>query len=108
MGISEADIFEKYVDHPGTDCYTENSPEEWREYCFDFSIALGVGSGGDILPEHLGDPIGDSNGDTYYRLEVHYENPTGKYCMQFPHADLFVCCFFLSFKMTHVFVFSGG
>lgn len=35
---------------------------------------------GDMLPDHLGDVIGDTDGPTYYRIEVHYENPQGKNC----------------------------
>lgn len=33
-----------------------------------------------MLPDHLGDVIGDTGGPTYYRIEVHYENPEGKDC----------------------------
>ncbi|CAL8072003.1 unnamed protein product [Orchesella dallaii] len=78
LRIKAGDIFEKYLDHPGGDCYTEESPREWTEYCFEFRIVIGVGSEGDILPAHIGDVIGDTDGPTYYRIEVHYENPQGK------------------------------
>lgn len=33
-----------------------------------------------MLPDHLGDVIGDTDGPTYYRMEVHFENPQGKHC----------------------------
>lgn len=35
---------------------------------------------GDMLPDHLGDVIGDMDSATYYRIEIHYENPQGKEC----------------------------
>lgn len=74
VGISTEDTFQPFENQSGGDCYTEQAPREWREYCFEFRVAIGAGSDGDLYPPHLGDLIGDSDGPTYYRLEVHYDN----------------------------------
>jgi hypothetical protein len=35
-----------------------------------------VGSEGEILPEHVGMPLGEGfGGATYFMLETHYDNP---------------------------------
>jgi len=78
--MSEEEVFETYVDQHGGDCYTSDAPKEWTEYCFEFRIAVGVGDEGQMLPDHLGDVIGDTDAPSYYRIEAHYENPEGKDC----------------------------
>ncbi|CAL8092372.1 unnamed protein product [Orchesella dallaii] len=79
LKLSEEDVFEKYVDQHGGDCYTEASPPEWTKYCFEFRMATGVGDEGHMLPDHLGDLIGgDTDVPSYFRVEAHYENPEGK------------------------------
>ncbi|KAL7888449.1 hypothetical protein AOLI_G00034230 [Acnodon oligacanthus] len=51
-------------------CYTEEAPAE----CYQTVAAWGVGGGAFELPEVAGIPVGDDGGETFYRLEVHYNN----------------------------------
>ncbi|KAK2856247.1 hypothetical protein Q5P01_004982 [Channa striata] len=43
--------------------------------CFGVVAAWGVGGGVFELPEHAGIPFGGVDGSTFYRLEIHYNNP---------------------------------
>ncbi|XP_068433572.1 DBH-like monooxygenase protein 2 homolog [Clinocottus analis] len=43
--------------------------------CFSVVAAWGVGGRGYELPENVGIPVGGADSDTYYRLEIHYNNP---------------------------------
>nr|XP_046230083.1 DBH-like monooxygenase protein 2 homolog isoform X2 [Scatophagus argus] len=43
--------------------------------CFMVVAAWAVGGGVFELPEDMGIPIGGENSDTFYRLEIHYNNP---------------------------------
>jgi hypothetical protein len=41
-----------------------------------FAHFQAVGSDGEILPEHVGMPLGEPfGGATYFMLETHYDNP---------------------------------
>ncbi|KAI4879957.1 hypothetical protein NFI96_018374 [Prochilodus magdalenae] len=51
-------------------CYSGEGPTE----CFQIVAAWGVGGGAFELPEAAGIPVGGDEGDTLYRLEVHYNN----------------------------------
>jgi len=78
LGMSEGSVLDPYLPHEeGIECYSKADP--WK-YCWEFKIVSGVSSQGDIFPEHIGDPFGDPDKPTYYRLEAHYENPMGKKC----------------------------
>eukprot|EP00092_Neocalanus_flemingeri_P030377 GFUD01032975.1.p1 GENE.GFUD01032975.1~~GFUD01032975.1.p1 ORF type:complete len:629 (-),score=109.11 GFUD01032975.1:31-1875(-) len=69
-----AQMFEDHVDDPGMECYTSDMPGYWH-FC---TIVIGwsVGYPGIKLPEHVGLPMGEHfGGATYYRLQVHYDNP---------------------------------
>ncbi|XP_071773863.2 DBH-like monooxygenase protein 2 homolog [Centroberyx gerrardi] len=46
--------------------------------CFRVVAAWGVGGGGYEIPEDAGIPVGGELNDTYYRLEIHYNNPTSE------------------------------
>ncbi|XP_039980893.1 DBH-like monooxygenase protein 2 homolog isoform X2 [Xiphias gladius] len=43
--------------------------------CFGVVAAWAVGGGVFELPENVGIPVGGGDSDTYYRLEIHYNNP---------------------------------
>uniref|UniRef100_A0A3B4C915 Monooxygenase, DBH-like 1, like n=1 Tax=Pygocentrus nattereri TaxID=42514 RepID=A0A3B4C915_PYGNA len=51
-------------------CYTEEAQAE----CYQTVAAWGVGGGAFELPKVAGIPVGDDGGETFYRLEVHYNN----------------------------------
>ncbi|KAM9353609.1 DBH-like monooxygenase protein 2 homolog [Symphorus nematophorus] len=48
------------------------------DYCFGVVAAWGVGGGAFELPENAGIPVGGNLSDTYYRLEIHYNNPNNE------------------------------
>lgn len=61
--------------HPGSQCFTPNMPPSWS-LCNNVLIAWAVGGEGDMLPEHVGLPLGHQHGgSTYFMLETHYNNP---------------------------------
>lgn len=88
--------FAQHVNHPGAACYSPNMPPEWT-FCLatntwawvrrlndffeklffpDNFLSQAVGSDGEILPDHVGMPIGEEyGGATYFMLEIHYDNP---------------------------------
>ncbi|KAJ3606638.1 hypothetical protein NHX12_026159 [Muraenolepis orangiensis] len=55
-------------------CFTGNVVDS----CFRVTAAWGVGGGAFELPEDAGIPIGGTNIDVFYRLEMHYNNPTSE------------------------------
>lgn len=67
------DSMEKYVTLKGARCYGAGMPEDW-DRCVSPVVTWAMGSDGQFLPDHVGVPI--SGRDTYYMLEVHYDNPT--------------------------------
>lgn len=83
-GLKEAPILEKYVDLAGWQCYNQAEyPADLQTYCSHTTIAiLGRGYEGFKYPDHVGVEIGDTTKETYYRLEIHYENPEGLYSKQ--------------------------
>ncbi|XP_044233435.1 DBH-like monooxygenase protein 2 homolog [Thunnus albacares] len=46
------------------------------DYCYGVVAAWGVGGGAFEFPEHAGIPTGGEGSDKFYRLEIHYNNPT--------------------------------
>ncbi|KAM6954075.1 DBH-like monooxygenase protein 2 homolog [Aplochiton taeniatus] len=44
--------------------------------CFNVVAAWAIGGGAFELPENAGIPIGDGSNDVFYRLEMHYNNPS--------------------------------
>uniref|UniRef100_A0A668A0Y1 Monooxygenase, DBH-like 1, like n=1 Tax=Myripristis murdjan TaxID=586833 RepID=A0A668A0Y1_9TELE len=45
------------------------------DHCFRVVAAWAVGGGVYEFPENAGIPVGGESGDTFYRLEIHYNNP---------------------------------
>lgn len=73
---SSGNWFERHVSTGGTACYSPNMPPEWTFCLASNAWAWAVGSEGEILPEHVGMPLGeDFGGATYFMLETHYDNP---------------------------------
>ncbi|ODM90062.1 hypothetical protein Ocin01_16621, partial [Orchesella cincta] len=70
-------LFDRHhTSHPGGTCYTPNMPAQWGENCVAFSLTWVVGSEGEMLPDHVGSPLGEEHGGaTYFMVEMHYENP---------------------------------
>ncbi|CAD7088046.1 unnamed protein product [Hermetia illucens] len=50
------------------------TPMDW-DSCISPVAVWAVGSSGQFLPQHVGIPIGGTNGPKYYMLEIHYDNP---------------------------------
>ncbi|KAM9840262.1 DBH-like monooxygenase protein 2 homolog [Aulostomus maculatus] len=48
------------------------------EYCLGVVAAWGVGGGVYELPENAGIPIGGEESERFYKLEIHYDNPTNQ------------------------------
>lgn len=61
----------------GARCYTSTMPPEW-DSCLQPVLAWARGSKGEWMPEHVGIPIAEHGENSYYMLEVHYNNPTLK------------------------------
>ncbi|XP_014472209.1 PREDICTED: MOXD1 homolog 1 [Dinoponera quadriceps] len=60
----------------GAPCYSSRNPmpTEW-ETCLQPVLAWARGSKGEWMPEHVGIPVAVHGNNTYYMLEVHYNNP---------------------------------
>ncbi|XP_012543741.1 MOXD1 homolog 1 [Monomorium pharaonis] len=61
----------------GTRCYSPTMPRAW-DSCLQPVLAWARGSKGEWMPEHVGIPIAENGENSYYMLEVHYNNPTMK------------------------------
>ncbi|CAB3380899.1 Hypothetical predicted protein [Cloeon dipterum] len=72
-------MFARYIAHEGAACYSPKMPSDW-EHCLTPIVTWAIGSEGELLPEHVGLPLSytDYPSDTYFMLEVHYDNPTFK------------------------------
>ncbi|XP_046406424.1 MOXD1 homolog 1-like [Ischnura elegans] len=68
-------LYDKHIHQSGAACYSPKMPHEW-ETCITPVVAWGIGSQGEFLPEHVGLPIGEDGSDTYFMLEIHYDNPS--------------------------------
>ncbi|XP_037072924.1 DBH-like monooxygenase protein 1 [Pollicipes pollicipes] len=70
------DQFDEYArSHPGSECYSKNMPPRWS-FCESVGVAWAVGGEGDMLPDHVGMPLGhEHGGSTYFMLESHFDNP---------------------------------
>ncbi|XP_042880997.1 uncharacterized protein LOC122258825 [Penaeus japonicus] len=67
--------FEKWLDVKGAQCHSANMPLSWKR-CTNPIIAWAVGGEGEMLPDHVGFPMGEEHGgSTYYLMEMHYDNP---------------------------------
>ncbi|XP_042233945.1 DBH-like monooxygenase protein 1 isoform X2 [Homarus americanus] len=66
---------EMFVEAKGAQCYDQNMPLSWSA-CNTPIVAWGIGSEGEMYPEHVGVPLGEEHGGaTYFMLEIHYDNP---------------------------------
>ncbi|XP_064084732.1 DBH-like monooxygenase protein 1 [Macrobrachium nipponense] len=82
-GSPTSELFEQYVGHPGFECYTPNMPPDFY-LCERFLINWAIGSEGELLPDHVGYPLGDLHGGADYVLfQTHYDNKP-------MHADITV------------------
>ncbi|XP_037069421.1 DBH-like monooxygenase protein 1, partial [Pollicipes pollicipes] len=68
--------FDEYArSHPGSECYSKNMPPHWF-FCGSITSGWAVGGEGDMLPDHVGAPLGHEHGGfTFFMLEFHYDNP---------------------------------
>ncbi|KYM84098.1 MOXD1 like protein 1 [Atta colombica] len=64
----------KYTRMAGNHCYISAVPKEWNS-CLQPILAWARGSKGEWMPEHVGIPIAEQSENSYYMLEVHYNNP---------------------------------
>jgi len=68
-------VFGKHYGRVET-CYNPNMPPEWASYCWTVPIVWTLGQEGEMLPEHIGIPIGEEHGGaTFFMFEAHYDNP---------------------------------
>ncbi|XP_042884541.1 DBH-like monooxygenase protein 1 [Penaeus japonicus] len=73
-GAAGEEVFEEYVGHVGHECYTPNMPPDFYK-CERFLINWAIGSEGELLPEHVGYPLGERHGGaTYVLFQTHYDN----------------------------------
>lgn len=76
-GQNADDLFGPYVgtEHGGI-CYIGDTPDVFEHCIGNYIFAWAIGSFGEILPDHIGVPIGEANkGASYFVLETHYDNP---------------------------------
>ncbi|KYQ53019.1 MOXD1 like protein 1 [Trachymyrmex zeteki] len=64
----------KYTRMAGNHCYISAVPKEWNS-CLQPILAWARGSKGEWMPEHVGIPVAEQSENSYYMLEVHYNNP---------------------------------
>lgn len=74
-----ADFFEKHINHPGGDCFSETgeTPSMSTPYCNSVLYVWAVGGEMLVLPEIAGYPIGE-NARQYFMFELHVDNPALK------------------------------
>lgn len=73
-GGAGEEVFEQYVGHVGHECYTPNMPPAFYK-CERFLINWAIGSEGELLPDHVGYPLGERHGGaTYVLFQTHYDN----------------------------------
>ncbi|XP_047493426.1 LOW QUALITY PROTEIN: DBH-like monooxygenase protein 1 [Penaeus chinensis] len=73
-GSAGEEVFEQYVGHVGHECYTPNMPPAFYK-CERFLINWAIGSEGELLPDHVGYPLGERHGGaTYVLFQTHYDN----------------------------------
>ncbi len=97
-------VFDTYVGQTGRECYGPTAEPDWTTHCFAYLFTWALGSEGklvnnylnkglilpfkkyetfpgEMLPAHVGIPLGESPDETtYFKLEVHYDNPTRRTC----------------------------
>ena len=73
---NDDDMFGQFVDEPGHTCYVPTMPRHWW-HCLSGVMrnAWGVGSPGEMLPDHVGQPMGGEERERYFLLQMHYDNP---------------------------------
>ncbi|RZC38667.1 MOXD1 -like 1 [Asbolus verrucosus] len=71
--LSKWDRFSK---ENGRLCYGPNMVQEW-EKCLPPLVAWAIGSKGENFPRHVGLPLANKK-NSYYMLEVHFDNPSMK------------------------------
>ncbi|XP_076272907.1 MOXD1 homolog 1 [Rhynchophorus ferrugineus] len=75
---SNISLWEKYAAEEGQLCY-DSMPPAW-EKCLTPIVAWAIGSKGEDFPNHVGLPLG-SRKNSYFMLEVHFDNPQMKTVM---------------------------
>jgi len=80
MTLSECHVpdtlLEGLLDHKGSECWGPGMPPVFY-YCRSIIAAWALGNPGYRIADHVGLPLGQKfGGATYYRLEVHYDNPS--------------------------------
>ncbi|ODN05532.1 DBH-like monooxygenase protein 2 [Orchesella cincta] len=73
-GVEPSLIFERFINHPGEECYVKDEIQLPSVLCREVVHSWGLGGEGAILPDDLGIPVGDTLNE-YYMLESHYDNP---------------------------------
>ncbi|XP_060522348.1 MOXD1 homolog 1 [Cylas formicarius] len=68
-------LWDGFAKQDGQLCYS-NMPVEW-EKCLTPLVAWAIGSKGEFFPNHVGLPLA-KNKNSYYMLEVHFDNPSMK------------------------------
>jgi len=77
----ECDVEPGYLDSSvnspksGASCYPQEINKDWQK-CTTPIATWVQGGGAKVLPDHIGIPVGPRQ--TYYMLQVHYENPGNK------------------------------
>ncbi|XP_070166863.1 MOXD1 homolog 1-like [Polyergus mexicanus] len=74
---STSPILGEHARIAGARCYSPTMPRAW-ESCLQPVLAWARGSKGEWLPEHVGIPVAEHGDNSYYMLEVHYNNPSMK------------------------------
>ena len=62
------------MDKPGEECYVNNILPVGR-YCKQYLFVWAVGGKRTVFPLDIGYAIGDPDQESYYMLEMHFDNP---------------------------------
>ncbi|CAL8141906.1 unnamed protein product [Orchesella dallaii] len=84
-GIEPSTIFERFLNHPGEECYLKDDIQLPSTLCREVVHTYGVGGEGAILPYHMGLPVGETQNE-YYMFESHYDNPEMRSDVEVEHG----------------------
>lgn len=76
-GFDPAPFFEKFVDHPGEECYLEANHDLPTIFCTEIVSTWGVGGNAFNLPNDIGFSLGETKNE-YFMYESHYDNPESR------------------------------
>ncbi|CAL8085786.1 unnamed protein product [Orchesella dallaii] len=73
-GLDASIYFDKFVGHPGEECYLEEEHQLPTNLCLEVIAMWGLGGKEFQFPDSVGFPLGEAANE-YFMFETHYDNP---------------------------------